>query len=112
MFSLVNLIVFIGLAFAASPVANSATALGILGGIIVLYAVALVLPVLAVTVRRLHDSGHSGWWYFIQYVPVIGPFVILGLLILGSDQGDNKYGPNPHIMTVQSSQVIDGSGTS
>lgn len=54
----------------------------------------LLLPLLAVTVRRLHDRGHSGWWVLISFVP----FGILGLtvvLALKGDEGTNDYGTDP-----------------
>ena len=46
---------------------------------------------LAVTIRRLHDTGHSGFWYFIIFVPLIGPFWLL-ILLLTSNNEENKYG--------------------
>ncbi len=53
------------------------------------------LPGLSVTVRRLHDSGHSGWWYWIVLIPLIGIIILLVLLLLPSDRGQNRFGPNP-----------------
>lgn len=55
----------------------------------------LVIPVLSATVRRLHDTGRSGWWYFISYIPVIGLIWLLVLLILDGEATDNQYGPSP-----------------
>ena len=46
---------------------------------------------LAVTIRRLHDTGHSGFWYFIVFVPLIGPIWLL-ILLLTSNNEENKYG--------------------
>ncbi|MGM0877452.1 MAG: DUF805 domain-containing protein [Bacillota bacterium] len=60
-----------------------------------LYSLAILLPSLAVTVRRLHDIGRSGWWLLIGIIPVIGAIVLLVLSCLDSQEGDNKYGPNP-----------------
>ena len=54
----------------------------------------LAVPTLAVTVRRLHDTGRSGWWYVVGWVP-LGGFVLLALL-LTRGTGDNRYGPDPH----------------
>lgn len=51
----------------------------------------LVVPGIAVTVRRLHDTGHSGWWYFVSFIPVAGPIWMLVLLVADSDE-ENKYG--------------------
>ncbi len=59
-----------------------------------LYALALIIPVLAVTVRRLHDTGRSGWWWFIGAIPVIG-WIILIVFLVGSSDHDNIYGPRP-----------------
>jgi uncharacterized membrane protein YhaH (DUF805 family) len=65
---------------------------GILTGI---YSLALIIPSIAVTVRRLHDTGRSGWWWWILLVPVIGAIVLLVFMLLDSQPGDNEYGPNP-----------------
>ena len=55
---------------------------------------ALLLPSLAVAVRRLHDSGRTGWWLLIGLIPVIGTIVLIVFYVQDS-QGDNKYGPSP-----------------
>ena len=63
-----------------------------------LYIIALIvviLPSIAVLIRRLHDTDRTGWWYWIQLLPLIGLIVILVFMLSGSDEGDNKYGPNP-----------------
>jgi len=65
---------------------------GIISG---LYSLALLLPTLAVTVRRLHDVGKSGWWFFISLIPFIGAIWLLVLLATDSQPSENKYGPNP-----------------
>lgn len=65
---------------------------GVLGAI---YALAMLIPGLAVTVRRLHDTGRSGWWILIGLIPVIGTIVLLVFMVLDSQPGDNEYGPNP-----------------
>lgn len=61
----------------------------------IIYALAVLIPSLAVAVRRLHDVGKSGWWIFISLVPIIGAIWILVLLFTNSETGDNQYGPNP-----------------
>ncbi|MEM7721060.1 MAG: DUF805 domain-containing protein [Pseudomonadota bacterium] len=53
------------------------------------------LPGLSSTVRRLHDSGHSGWWYWITLIPVVGIIILIVLLILPSDENHNRFGPPP-----------------
>ncbi|HVD22115.1 MAG TPA: DUF805 domain-containing protein [Lapillicoccus sp.] len=55
---------------------------------------ALLLPSLAVAVRRLHDSGRTGWWLLIGLIPVIGTIVLI-IFYVQDSQGDNKYGPSP-----------------
>jgi uncharacterized membrane protein YhaH (DUF805 family) len=55
---------------------------------------ALFLPSLAVSVRRLHDTGRSGWWILIGLIPVIGTIVLIVFYVQDS-QGDNQYGPSP-----------------
>ena len=60
-----------------------------------LYALAVLIPGIAVLVRRLHDVGKSGWWYFISFVPIIGGIWLLVLLFTDSSPGENQYGPNP-----------------
>ena len=58
-------------------------------------SLALIVPSLAVTVRRLHDIGKSGLWILIDFVPLIGPIWLLILLIKEGDPGANMYGPPP-----------------
>lgn len=58
-------------------------------------AVAFV-PVLAVQVRRLHDTGKSGWLLLLALVPVVS-IVLLVFFLLDSDQADNRYGPSPRV---------------
>lgn len=53
------------------------------------------LPSISVLVRRFHDVGKSGWWYFILFVPFIGPFWFLYLLCKDGDNSENSYGNNP-----------------
>jgi uncharacterized membrane protein YhaH (DUF805 family) len=60
-----------------------------------IYALAILIPGLAVTVRRLHDTAHSGWWYFISLIPIVGSIILLVLLATDSDSEENRFGPNP-----------------
>jgi uncharacterized membrane protein YhaH (DUF805 family) len=60
-----------------------------------LYILAIFLPSLAVNVRRLHDTGRSGWWVLFKLVPFVGVLVVFIFEVLDSDPGDNRYGPNP-----------------
>ena len=56
---------------------------------------ALIIPSLAVAVRRLHDQGKSGAWWFIQFVPFIGTIWFIILLATEGTRGPNQYGPDP-----------------
>ena len=66
-----------------------------LGFLSFVYALAVLLPSLAVAVRRLHDTGRSGWWILVGFVPLIGAIVLLVFLFQDSEPGTNQYGPNP-----------------
>ncbi len=61
----------------------------------VIYALFIMIPSIAVTVRRLHDSGRVGWWTLIAFVPIIGILVLLYFLIQDSEEDSNQYGANP-----------------
>ena len=63
------------------------------GGIVgLIWILVTIVPALAVLVRRLHDTGKSGWWALIGFVPLVGGIVLLVLTVLDSDAGENKYG--------------------
>ena len=60
-----------------------------------IYNLAVLIPGLAVLVRRLHDIGKSGWWFLIALVPFVGVIVLIVFCCLDSKPGENQYGPNP-----------------
>ena len=60
-----------------------------------LFSLAMFIPGLAVTWRRLHDIGKSGGWYFIALIPLVGAILLLIWLATDSQSGENAYGPNP-----------------
>lgn len=60
-----------------------------------LYVLAVFLPSLAVEIRRLHDTGRTGWWMLIALVPFAGAIVLLIFFVLDSDPQENRFGPNP-----------------
>ncbi|MGB5103303.1 MAG: DUF805 domain-containing protein [Steroidobacteraceae bacterium] len=93
-FALFNAIAVMFLAFidGMAGTFSEEVGLGLLSG---LYLFATVLPVIAVTVRRLHDTDRSGWWFLIGFIPVIGFIVVLVFTLLDGTAGHNKYGPNP-----------------
>jgi uncharacterized membrane protein YhaH (DUF805 family) len=65
------------------------------GWVYMAYGLAVLLPGLAVAVRRLHDVGKSGWFMFIILVPLIGAIWILVLLFTEGNHGENNYGADP-----------------
>jgi uncharacterized membrane protein YhaH (DUF805 family) len=75
--------------------------LALIGGVIhtnilsTIYALAALLPSLAVGVRRLHDTQRSGWWLLLAFIPIIGIIILIVWLATDSKPGANQYGPNP-----------------
>jgi uncharacterized membrane protein YhaH (DUF805 family) len=63
--------------------------------LIILLALAAIVPNLAVGVRRLHDTGRSGWWLLIGIIPIIGWILLIVWMVTDSTPGDNQYGPSP-----------------
>jgi uncharacterized membrane protein YhaH (DUF805 family) len=55
----------------------------------------LMLPSCAVFIRRLHDTGRSGWWSLAGLIPILGGIVLLVLVCLPSQTGPNRFGPDP-----------------
>jgi len=69
---------------------------GILASI---YSLAVLIPSIAVSVRRLHDTDRSGWWLLIVLIPLIGAIVLLVFMVQDSQSSGNQYGPNPKAVT-------------
>jgi len=93
MFFLFNLIIGFVLGFIEGLSGISGdSGMSILG---TLYALAVFIPGLAVAVRRLHDTGRSGWWLLLVFIPLLGAIVLLVFFIMDSQPGTNEYGPNP-----------------
>ena len=60
-----------------------------------LFSLAMLLPSIAVSVRRLHDTNRSGWMLLIAFIPFVGFVWLIILYCFKSDQNDNRFGPNP-----------------
>ena len=91
-FVLINIVIYCIVLFLLKKAVGNA----LLGGLMLLpslYLLAIILPSWAVSVRRLHDSNHSGWWVLISLVPLIGQIVFFIFLVMPSDVGDNRFGP-------------------
>ena len=98
MFVLVQTIVMIGLMILDSVLGLDFELQGISIGYGYLYLIGLIvhfIPSLAVLVRRLHDVGKSGWFYFIFLIPLIGVLWLLVLYCTEGQKQDNKWGPDP-----------------
>ena len=102
----VFLTIFIGLilllmggAFQEHSTSGFPFVLSILGALLMLVAsvasFGLLIPDLAVTARRLHDTGRSGWFQLLRYVPIVGGILLLIWYCTDSEPGENQYGPNP-----------------
>jgi uncharacterized membrane protein YhaH (DUF805 family) len=63
------------------------------------YALATFPPFLAVEVRRLHDTGRTGWWWLFGLVPVLGWIVLVVFCATDGIAGNNRYGPSPRLLT-------------
>lgn len=88
------------LSYIASLVVTSMTQFPVVFFVVV----GLFVPMLGLAVRRLHDTGRSGYWYFLNWIPG-GAIVLLVFYCLRSNAGDNKYGPPPARLTGNSSVV-------
>ncbi len=60
-----------------------------------IYSLAVLIPSIAVSVRRLHDIDRTGWWLLIALVPLVGAIVLIVFHVLDGTPGPNRYGPNP-----------------
>ena len=67
----------------------------VLAGISTVFSLGILVPQIAVAVRRLHDIGRSGWFYLIGLIPLIGWIFMIVWFCTDSQPGDNQYGPNP-----------------
>lgn len=65
------------------------------GPLSAIYTLAMILPGLGVSIRRLHDTGRSGWWFMITAIPILGLLVFLYFALLESDPNPNQYGESP-----------------
>lgn len=61
----------------------------------VIVTLALIVPNLAVSVRRLHDTDRSGWWFLLVLIPLIGTIILIVWFVMRGTDGDNRFGPDP-----------------
>ncbi|TVS14813.1 MAG: DUF805 domain-containing protein [Gammaproteobacteria bacterium] len=87
MFALFNFIIAVVLG-----VVDAVLGLAILGP---LYGLAVLIPSIALGVRRLHDIDYAGWWILLGFIPVVGVIILLIFFVLPGTIGDNRFGSNP-----------------
>lgn len=93
MFVLINTVIGWGLGRVDNLLGiASSDGYGLLSGF---YSLAVLIPSLAVMVRRLHDAGKSGWFFFINLIPIIGWIWFFIVLVTDGEAGSNQYGANP-----------------
>jgi len=93
-YTLFNLIIYAVLATIGLVVSSSGQNSAVLAVLITAYVLVVLLPTLAVTSRRLHDAGLSGWWQLLGIIPLGGLAVFIMTLLPGKP-GPNQYGPDP-----------------
>ena len=77
-------------------IVNADDPMQVAGGVgCLLLTLFFLIPNLAVAVRRCHDTGRSGWWFLINFLPCVGCFIFLFMMCRESEP-DNQYGPNPN----------------
>lgn len=95
MYILVYVIIMVAFSILGAILGMIATVLAtIVSAISGLLGLALLVPTIAVGVRRLHDTNKSGWFMLLGLVPIV-QFYLIYLLVIEGDKGDNQYGPDP-----------------
>lgn len=92
MFVLCNLIVTLVLGLVGSL-------LGVKETLVNVYSLAVLLPSLAVGVRRLHDTNRTGWWILINLIPVLGLLLFIYFMVCDGDRGLNRFGDDPKALS-------------
>jgi uncharacterized membrane protein YhaH (DUF805 family) len=101
MFALINFVIefayciFVGVVAAVMSHSDNPGMAALLFIPLWIYALAILVPALAVSVRRLHDTGKSGWFILLGFVPIVGGIIVLVFMCQDSQPGPNEYGPNP-----------------
>ena len=93
MFTLVNVIISVVLGILGRIIGMPVQILGWI------YSLAVLIPGIAVGIRRLHDTDRTGWWLLVGLIPIIGWIVVLVFAVQDGTPGDNQYGANPKAVT-------------
>jgi len=97
-FTLFNMIAML-LLMAIDGMMGSFSSKAGIGFLSTIYSLAVIIPGIAVSIRRLHDTSRSGWWLLISFIPIIGGIVLLVFMVQDSKPGENEFGPNPKELT-------------
>ena len=62
---------------------------------------ALAIPGLTVAIRRLHDTGRSGWWLLLGFIPIVGTLILIYFWVSKSNPSDNEYGQPPYQLNTE-----------
>ncbi|MDH4247448.1 MAG: DUF805 domain-containing protein [Deltaproteobacteria bacterium] len=94
MFCLINTLISVALMVVDDTMGTALPggSLGLTGSI---YSLAVLVPMIAVTVRRLHDTNRSGGWILLLFIPVLGTLALFVFMVMDGNAGDNAYGPDP-----------------
>lgn len=85
-------------AVSAQSGATETSPLAIVASVLLLvFVFGLLVPTIAVTVRRLHDTDRSGFFYFLGFIPLVGGIIMLVLLAGSGTSGPNRFGPDPKV---------------
>ena len=98
MFLLGVIIIYIVLAFLGGGMGamTDPEAGGGIGAILIgIFALAIIIPMIAVQVRRFHDQDKSGWFVLLNFVPFVGGLIVLVFMLLEGTKGPNRFGPDP-----------------
>lgn len=107
MYSLITVLISVGLSIIDQVLGLNKAAGGI-SPLQTIYGLAVLVPGIAVSVRRLHDTNRSGLWVLVAFIPCVGAILLLIWFIAEGDKGSNQFGPDPKAGERQSAD--DGYG--
>lgn len=104
-------VVFVALMIPAlitmDPVTQEPGVLGTIGSVLlIVIGLGTAVPMISAAVRRLHDTGRSGWFYLLAFIPFIGGFIGIVLLAVDGEPGPNRFGPDPRFETAPAQPAI------
>lgn len=95
MFVLGVIIVAVVLGFIEGILGLSGMVGGVYGPLTLLLVLAIIVPSIAVQVRRFHDQDKSGWFVLLAFIPILGGLIVLVFMCLEGTKGPNRFGPDP-----------------